>query len=264
MYGSALIELTNGSEIPASQVRAGMVIMSYNPAANALAPSVVSTVISRKTGNMYIFNNVLRVDAGEDMLINGNWTLASNAKVGDSLFDPLTGKSITITSITSNYNVGTQTVYDFLAAPYNNYIADGYLIDAVTSTSSISGSGVATLANGNSESVSQLTPGTVLMGYDTNTNKLVPTVLEQIYPRTTHQLIIINNGALIVDGGEGLYINGKLALASTLKVGDTLFNPIQNMPVPVTSIRTLNGTFTLYDTITTPTSDLIVNGYLIT
>ena len=61
-----------------------------------------------------------------------------------------------------------------------------------------------------------------------------------------------------------MYINGKLALASTLKVGDTLFNPIQNMPVPVTSIRTLNGTFTLYDTITTPTADLIVNGYLIT
>ncbi len=264
MYGSALIELANGSEIPASQVRAGMVIMSYNPAANALAPSVVSTVISRKTGNMYIFNDMLSVDAGEVMLINGNWTLASNAKVGDSLFDPLTGKSITITSIASNYNVGTQTVYDFLAAPYNNYIADGYLIDAFTTLSSVSGSATATLANGNSEPVSQLTPGTVLMGYDTNTNELVPTVLQQIYPRTTHQLIIINNGALVVDGGEGLYINGKLAFASTLKVGDTLLNPIQNILVPVTSIRTLNGTFTLYDTITTPTADLIVNGYLIT
>jgi len=241
-----------------------MVILSYNPATNKLAPSVVVTVIQRKTGNQYIFNDVLPVDSGEVMLINGNWTLASNAKVGDSLFDPLTGKNVTITSITSDYGIGTQTVYDFIAAPYNNYIADGYLIDAITSTSSVSGSAAAMLANGSSESISQLTPGTVLIGYDTNTHQLMPTVLQQIYPRTTHQIIIINNGALTVDGGEGIYINGQLALASTLKVGDTLFEPIQNQSVTVTSIQVISGTFTLYDTLTTPTENFIANGYLIT
>ena len=61
-----------------------------------------------------------------------------------------------------------------------------------------------------------------------------------------------------------MYINGKLAFASALKVGDNLYEPMQNAYVIVTSIQTINGTFTLYDTLTAPTDNFIANGYLIT
>lgn len=262
VYGNASIMLANGTTVLASQVRAGTVVLGYNLLTGKLEPTVISSVIKRGSNNVYVFNGELHVDANEVMFIDGRWAQASTARVGDTLFDPLTGRSVTINSI-SIYPINDGVVYDFVGSPVNNYIADGYLIDAFTTTGSVSGGGQALLANGQTEAISSLTPGTVLMGYDPSTGSLVPDVLIGMYPRHVTQIIVINDGQLVVDGGQDMYVNGTLQYASSLKVGDELYSPVSGANIKVTNLIYLNGSFTLYDTFTTPTSFIIVNGYVI-
>ena len=67
-----------------------------------------------------------------------------------------------------------------------------------------------------------------------------------------------------MDNGETLYVNGHMEIAQYLKVGDHLFDPFTNSNVTVYKIEIKNGTFHLYDVITTPGDNLVVNNYLIT
>lgn len=260
--------MANGTVESAESVKPGAVIQSYDFMTHSIVPSVVSSVLTLTATNKYTFNNALNVDSNEIMYINGRWARASSAKVGDSLFDPLTNSNITITSLQITDYTTPQIVYDFVGSPFNNYIADGYLIDvASTSPNSVSGASYVTLANGTPELVSQVLPGTVVLGYDTQTGKVVPTIVTGIYARNSGPKgneYIINNGALVVDSGEPLLINGHYELTLQLRIGDKLYMPLLHKAVNVTSIQIINGTFTFYELLTTPTKNFIDNGYVAT
>ena len=265
VYGNVNITLANGTTEPAQDIRPGTVIMSYNQYANALYPSIVSSVFARHTSNKYTFNNRIAVDSGEVMLIDGTWTTASNAKLGETLFDPLNNSNVRINSINiTDYNNTNNTVYDFIGSPFNNYIANGYLIDVVTSTSSVSGEDLALLANYTPEAIQSLKPGTVVMGYDLQTKQLVPTVITKTYVRTGTNEYIINNGELTIDNQEGLLINNSMGVGSDLHVGDYLYDPLTGQKMVVNSLKIINGSFKLYEVLTTPTQNLLANGFVIT
>ena len=104
--------------------------MSYDFATGKLAPSTVTFVQAFDTNNTYVFDGNLRVDSTEVMYVTGKWMRAHDAKIGDNLYAPGYGNA-TIYSI-KIYNKGG-IVYDFLASPNNNYIANGYVIDEVES-----------------------------------------------------------------------------------------------------------------------------------
>ncbi len=247
-------------------VGVGDIIMSYNLQTHKLVPSVITHVYEFNASNRYIFNNVLAVDGGEVIYINGGWTVASAAKIGDTLYNPITDRNITITSIniTQYPQYQLNKVYDFSASPINDYIAGGTLAYLDSTTVSVSGESVATLANGNPVLVSQLTPGTVVAGYDPQTNEIVPTVIAQVLQVHSSNEYIINNGTIVVDSQEGLYVNGGLELAKYLKTGDKLYDPITQQNVTVNNIEIQNGNFTLYDVIASPTTYIIINGYAVT
>jgi len=126
VYGNVYIELANGIWVPASTIKVGDAIMSYNFKTGKLEPSVVTDVTTFISNNTYVFNGNLRVDENEVLYINGKWMRAKNAKIGDKLYNPEYG-NVTIYSIRRIPNGGV--VYDVLATPNNNYIADGYVID---------------------------------------------------------------------------------------------------------------------------------------
>ena len=241
-------------------------ILSYNLATHVLQPSLVSGVYKLTANNTFTFNNKLKVDGNEIMLINGVWARAYTAKVGDYLFDPLINKNVTITDITVT-NVGGN-VYDLIGSPVNNYIANGFLIDKDTTAGpdtciSVTGDSIITLANGATETVSNVRTGTLVLGYNLLTKTLEPTmVMSTDFHNTTTEYII--NGNLKVDAGEELIVNGTDVHASNLKIGDYLFDPLTNHAVVVSSINIINGYFTLYDINTAPVDDYIVNGYVIT
>ena len=266
VYGSANITLANGTTITANRISAGTMILSYNLVTHMLQPSLVSGVYKLTANNTYTFNNKLKVDGNEIMLINGVWARAYTAKVGDYLFDPLTNERVTITDINVTNTGGN--VYDLIGSPVNNYIANGFLIDKDTTSGSdscisVTGDSMITLANGATETVSSVRLGTLVLGYNLLTKMLEPTVVMSTdFHNTTTEYII--NGNLKVDAEEQLIVNGTDVHASNLKIGDHLFNPLTNQNVVVSSIKIINGNFTLYDINTAPVDDYIVNSYLIT
>ena len=266
VYGSANITLANGTTITADSIRAGTMILSYNLVTHMLQPSLVSGVYKLTADNTYTFNNKLKVDGNEIMLINGVWARAYTAKVGDYLFDPLTNERVAITDINVTNTGGN--VYDLIGSPVNNYIANGFLIDKDTTTgsdscTSVAGDSMITLANGSMENVSSVRLGTLVLGYNLLTKTLEPTVVMSAdFHSTTTEYII--NGNLKVDANEQLIVNGTDVHAANLKIGDDLFDPLTNQNVVVSSIKIITGNFTLYDINTAPVDDYIVNGYLIT
>ncbi len=265
MYGSTSIALANGTYIPASNIREGMKVLSYNPSTGAVSPSTVTYVFSLYANNTYIFNNALKVDALEVMYINGTWTRAYQAKVGDTLYSPLNNTYVKITNITVLHSGGM--VYDFLAAPTNNFIGNGYLIDRLTSSfsggCSVSGIDTAQLANGSIIDVGSLTLGDVVEGYNNLTRQVVPTAVVSIEGTVVHQEYIINSN-LTLDANEVLMLNGRMQSAANITVGSELFNPETGSNVRVNTLDVISGNFTVYDVNTAPADNYIVNGYLIT
>ncbi len=268
VYGNAQVSLPNSGIANASSIRTGTVILSYNTKTGKLTPSVVVAVYQHNTTSQYTFNGNLSVDKNEIMFINGQWQPAGSAKLGDTLFDPLLNKSVEITSISAKTLQSGHTVYDFLAVPNNNFIADGYLIDKVTDTCSSTGGATYVYGlNGVATQISNLKPGQIILGYNINTKSVAPIAVSGIYPRPTNNEIIINNGQLIVDGGEYLEINGTMQNAANMKVGDTLYDPLTGLNVPVTALQVKTGkmgAFRLYDVITSPGYSFIGNGYVLT
>ncbi len=225
--------------------------------------SIATEVLSKQTYNRYLFNNQLSVDAYEIMWVNGRWERAYMAKVGDMLFDPLTGRNVTITSISVTNYTTPHTVYDIFGSPVNNFIADGFLIDLKkTKSGSISGTAQVMLWNGKTMLAQDLKPGDVVLGYNTHTDALEPTVVISTFQLIAHDEYIINNGSLIVDSGEPLFINGSWNVTKTLKVGDMLFDPLANRSVRINSITIINGTFPVYEQFSSPLDDIIANGFL--
>jgi len=261
------VTLANGTNIPVSEVKPGDILLSYNLVTHELQPSSVSEVKAFTANNKYIFNGKLDTDGTEVLYLNGKWARAYTAKVGDKLFDPLTGKNITITSI-QVLNTGG-TVYDLIGSPVNDYIGNGFLIDKVSTSasgcpSSEVGQSLIVMANGSAEEVQNLKVGDMVLSYNLQTNKIVPAVVISIKSLYANNEYIINNN-LTVDSGEDLLVNGTNMLAQNLKIGDRLFNPITKENITVTSIEIKrNVSIKMYDVNTAPIDDYIVNGYLIT
>jgi hypothetical protein len=263
IYGDTQILLADGIYENASNITPGTVILSYNLNTHKLQPSVVSDVQVLTSSNKYIFNKLLQTDSGELLFINGRWARAYTAKVGDVLFDPLTNTNVTITSLQVLKKGGK--VYDFLGTPVNNYIADGYLIDKdKTIGDSVFGNATISMANGAGIPVSSLRQGDVVMSYDIQTGRLVPstvTSMDIVYGNQTYTI----NDKLVVDGQEDLLVNGQNMLARNVRIGDSLFDPLTRQNVTVTSIVIANTTKkTFYDINTEPIDDYVVDGYLVT
>jgi len=242
-------------------------VLSYNLVTHKLQPSSVSEVKAFTANNKYIFNGKLDTDGTELLYLNGKWARAYTAKVGDKLFDPLTGKNITITSI-QVLNTGG-TVYDLIGSPVNDYIGDGFLIDKDSTagsdhTISEVGQSLIVMANGSTEEVQNLKVGDMVLSYNLQTNKIVPAVVISIKSLYVNNEYIINNN-LTVDSSEDLIVNGTNMLAQNLKIGDKLFDPITKENITVTSIEIKrNVSIKMYDVNTAPIDDYIVDGYLIT
>ena len=235
---------------------------SYNFMLHSATPSAVTYITTTSVNNTFIINNNLRVDADEVILLNGVWNRAFDAKVGDTLFNPMTGKNVTITNITAKNTGGT--VYDFYLAPNNNFIGNGYLIDTKSTTAScVSATSQVLLANGTYVPAYNLRLGDAVYSYNINESKFVTSTVVAIYPLiTTDQYII--NGNLYVDGGQPLIVNGtNMINATDLKIGDTMTNPLMNQSVKVTSIKVLHGLFLVYEFNAVPVDNYVVNGYVV-
>lgn len=131
-----LITLSNGTQVPVENLKAGMLLLSYN----MTTQHFVTTTITR-FANVTVHNEmtITTIDGNSittdqnpgqkfyTMFPNGTWTLlpVTELQVGYKLYYPgLTW--ITITQI-GYVNTGTYLMYDIYNNAPGNYIANGYL-----------------------------------------------------------------------------------------------------------------------------------------
>ncbi len=73
-------------------------VLSYNPKNGEFTPSTIITVATYHVNDTYISNGKPKADAAELLHVNETWTRASNAKIGQMLYEPLHDKSVKVAS----------------------------------------------------------------------------------------------------------------------------------------------------------------------
>ena len=124
--GASQITLADGSTEPVSSVSTGTLVLGYNMLTKTLEPTIVISSDFHNTTTEYIINGNLKVDANEQLIVNGTDVHAANLKIGDHLFNPLTNQNIVVSSI--KIIKGNFTLYDINTAPVDDYVVNGYLV----------------------------------------------------------------------------------------------------------------------------------------
>lgn len=240
VYGYARILLPNKATVNASSVKPGDTLASYNFLTGKVSPSTVVYVTKTKVNDKYVINGNLSIDADEVILLNGTWQRAFMAKVGDTLFNPLSNSSIAIKSINITKE-DNATVYDFYMSPNNNFIANGYLIDVKISAQAYPGSPLVRLVNGTEASVATLKPGEGIQGY--NGSKYI---VESANPYIADSEYVIN-GDMYLYPGQTVITSNSTELVQDVKIGQSIFNPGSGQMSIVSKINIIKGVFLAYN-----------------
>ncbi len=105
--------------------------MSYDFQSRTYVPDVVVKVLSYNVSQQYIINGVIVTDANEYFYTRGGWVMASELKIGSSIYDTVSGTYVDVASIA--VVDAPITVYDLVGNDGNNVVVDyGYLADSVS------------------------------------------------------------------------------------------------------------------------------------
>jgi hypothetical protein len=129
--------MANGTLMQIQNVQAGDVVLSYNTQTGKIYPNIIQEKLVYNVSEIYIINSNTTTDGAEVFYTmhnnNESWISASNLRVGDSILNPITNKYTVITSIiTESKNKNSYVVYDLVGSQSNNFIANNYLADAIS------------------------------------------------------------------------------------------------------------------------------------
>ncbi len=136
-----------------------------------------------------------------------------------------------------------------------------------------------TLANGTLIPVQDLQPGMKTLSYDTSNNSLIESTVSNVTESNVSNVLELNH-QLYISGMGDQPVFVKLANGSTqwlilgkVNYGMSIFDPVNNTWIPVTSITLHNGHYAVYDVVTTRQftngghtevfNDYIANGVLL-
>lgn len=125
------------------------------------------------------------------------------------------------------------------------------------------------LANGSYEMVQNLKIGDQVAGYNFSSNSLQNIALTNLTSTSTSELLNINSGLLeLTPTDQPIYMTnssytGWIINPKDLKVGDFIFNPVNNSWIKITSLRDMHGHFTVFDVVTSPLNNFVGNGILL-
>ena len=135
VVGSTLVLMADGSQKPIDQVKAGDILEAYEPG-QGFAPSTVRHVKVVPAATLNTFNGAITSDSIQPFFAFTNrvvttyatgFTPANELRVGDILFDPVTGQLVPIASITVSHTPAL--VYDLQLSGFRNYVANGILVN---------------------------------------------------------------------------------------------------------------------------------------
>ncbi len=181
--------------------------------------------------------------------------------------------TITASFSCSPQNSGEYTVTVKVTDSDGNTATNSFNLDVRSTGGGCALSGtLITLANGTQIPVQDLSPGDAVLSYNITSGQFFTTIVTSNNALQVGQVVDINNGALYASGlnDQPLYVqlsNGtqKWVDLGQLQVGMKLYNPVSETWIPITSLATSNGSFTVYDIRVTgaPNNDYVGNGFLI-
>jgi hypothetical protein len=122
------------------------------------------------------------------------------------------------------------------------------------------------MADGSTRPIETIREGDWVLSFDLETGQSLPAKVRQleVHPNTP-EFLSVNDGRLITTPEHALYINGKVAAARELRVGDTLLLYDRERgslsPSPVRSVEPLRGSRTSYNVLLVGPGGYIVAGY---
>lgn len=131
---NTLILMADGTTRKVQSLKVGDILEGYDYQTHNLTSVELYNITETSVNQLLVINNgLLKLTPTDQPIYMRNATYTGwlinpqDLKVGDQIFSPTTGSWITITSLT--YEIGNFKVYDVRTTPFNNFIANGILLD---------------------------------------------------------------------------------------------------------------------------------------
>jgi hypothetical protein len=171
------------------------------------------------------------------------------------------------------YRESNGDIYYYSASPSSGYGSNGGTVSvtfrlykvcygSVCKTESVNGSTPILLANGTYEFASNITVGTLVMGYNASTGSFFYDSVAGVNV-DTHSRVVIINGYLDVTYNQTVWTNHGYMTAGNLTAGDLVLNVYTGSYVKIHSIRVEYGSFTFYDLELSGGNNFIAWAYLL-
>lgn len=119
-----LILMADGSSKAIEDVRIGDQVLTWTDVDQGeFAKAVVQGISQHRAEEYLVINKSLKITPEHRLYLNGEWTPAGNAKIGDSLIDEK-GESVTIYSIEKKKTL--VSFYNIVVGRYHTYFAQGF------------------------------------------------------------------------------------------------------------------------------------------
>ncbi len=132
----------------------------------------------------------------------------------------------------------------------------------ICTTESINGTTPVLLANGTYELAENITAGTSVEAYNTNSGSFQNATVREVII-DTHSRMVVVNGYLDVSYNQSVLTNHGYVTAGSLTVGDRVFDAFTGHYIRVRSVELEKGNFTMYDFVLGGINDYIAWQYVL-
>jgi hypothetical protein len=186
--------LADGSYKSIEDVKAGDSVMSYNmDEGKFIGASVVATT-KHENDKYYIINDSMKVTTNHILMVNGQWTTASDMKVGDYLLNA-NGNRVAVTSIkeieapVEVFNLVTDEPHDFFA---QNYLVHNEDEERAQKDRGLAAGMKIAMADGRELEIEKVKAGDKILTFDAKLKRYAISVVKATGKRSVTKTLLIN------------------------------------------------------------------------
>ena len=201
------ILMEDGSYKNIEDVKVGEKVMSYDAEKGKYIGSAVVKTTQNEIDKYYIVNGNLKITPGHVLMVNGQWQMSNDMKVGDLLLNA-NGERVAITSL---QEVDTAVdVYNLITDEPHDFFAENYLVHNENEMKGHSDRGLAAgmkiaMADGRELAIEQIKAGDKILSFDPKLKRYAISVVRQTGKQSVNKTVLIN-GTLRIAKGHQLFL----------------------------------------------------------
>ncbi|MBI5245294.1 MAG: hypothetical protein HY922_16650 [Elusimicrobia bacterium] len=188
-------------------VQVGDKVMSYDAEKGKYVGAAVVKTTKNRSETHYIVNDALKITPGHILMVNGQWSLSNDMKLGDELLNA-NGERVTISSLAEIDQA--VDVYNLITDEPHDFFAENYLVHNQNELKDHKDHGLAAgmkvaMADGRELAIEQIKAGERVLSFDPKQKRYAISAVRQTGKQSAAKTILIN-GALRVAKGHQLYL----------------------------------------------------------